>query len=371
MPSVVIHAETGSSAELRHEVPLFVRDPFLYVEHDGTRHVVAGVLDLPFLEHLVGIELHPLEVFGRDQFMAQGLSRYDAALEACVRAVKEFGVRSAIVPERFPLDFGDRLRENGIAVRVDREHFAERRRVKTDHEVAGVRRAQRAAEAGMDAARALLREAQDALRSVSSSDVKTAIITAFAEHGSTSDEPIVSHGPQSAIGHHRGSGRIEHGEPILIDLAPRDLETGCFADMTRTYVLGEPPDELIELHSLVQEALHRALADIRPGAIASEIFDGTCDIFERSGYATLRTKQQEQALQDGFIHSLGHGVGLAVHEDPVLGPSCGKTLLAGEVLAIEPGLYKSGCGGLRHEDLVLVTNKGCEKLTEYPYELAP
>src|SRR5258705_6552411 len=117
-----------------------------------------------------------------------------------------------------------------------------------------------------------------------------AISQLYARHNATCDDCVVSHGAQSAVGHHMGDGPIESGETIVIDLWPRDNESACCADMTRTFVVGDVPDEVAEWHRLALQALERALADIRPGVTARSVFDGTCEIFEAAGYPTQRTK---------------------------------------------------------------------------------
>jgi Xaa-Pro aminopeptidase len=168
-----------------------------------------------------------------------------------------------------------------------------------------------------------------------------------------------------------GAGQIEAGEPIVIDLWPRDGESACCADMTRTFVVGDPPDELVEWHRLCKEALDRALDDMRPGVTGKAVYEGSCEIFEAAGYPTQRTKQEGEPLSEGFFHSLGHGVGLEVHELPVLGMVGHEELKRGEVFAVEPGLYRPGFGGCRLEDLLVVTDDGAEKLTSFPYDLTP
>jgi Xaa-Pro aminopeptidase len=141
--------------------------------------------------------------------------------------------------------------------------------------------------------------------------------------------------------------------------------------MTRTYVVGDIPDEVAEWHRLCKQALDRAFDDLRPGVTAKSVYEGTCEIFEAAGYPTQRTKREGETLEDGFFHSLGHGVGLEVHELPVLGMVGYEELLTGEVYAVEPGLYRSGFGGCRLEDLAVVTENGAEKLTSFPYDLTP
>jgi len=184
------------------------------------------------------------------------------------------------------------------------------------------------------------------------------------------DMVIVSHGEQTAVGHEPGSGPISEGEAVIADLYPQDPVSGCYADMTRTFCLGEPPEELVRYHALVKEALDQAVDAIRPGITGKELHRMTCELFQEHGFPTQLTKDPGKPLEDGFFHSLGHGVGLEVHEQPGLG-RMGEELVAGDVLAIEPGLYRKGFGGCRLEDLVLVTDDGTEILTDFPYELTP
>ncbi len=378
MPDVLIHADTFRSPELRHEVSLGVPDPFLYAEVGGVRHIAVGAMEIPRLDEVGDFQLHPFEEFGSDELIASGRSSQEIQREIPVRAVKALGVTSAVVPETFPLWLADLLRKEGVALAVDAQFFDERRRVKTAAELAGIRRAQRAAEAGMDAARALFRHAAqngDGLvvdrEALTVERVKTAMAQAFAAHGTSSDDFIVAPGPQGAVGHDMGSGPIRAGVPIVIDVWPRDNLTACFADMTRTFVIGDVPDDVARWHALCKQALDAAVSDIRDGADGRAIYDTTCDIFEAAGEPTQRTKTAGQTLAEGFFHGLGHGVGLEVHEQPGLGLAAKNALRAGDVVTVEPGLYRQGFGGVRLEDLVLVTERGAENLTLYPYDLAP
>jgi Xaa-Pro aminopeptidase len=167
-----------------------------------------------------------------------------------------------------------------------------------------------------------------------------------------------------------GSGQIKASEPIVIDLWPRDRETGCFADMTRTYVVGEPPAELVEWHRLVRQALEETTARTKAGVNGRDLMQLACDLFHEHGFPTQLHKQPGEVLESGFFHGLGHGVGLEVHEPPALSRT-GHDLVAGDVITLEPGLYRPGFGGVRLEDILLVTDDGAEVITRYPYDLAP
>jgi Xaa-Pro aminopeptidase len=373
---VLIYADSMHDASMRHEVPVPVPDPFLYLERNGDRHAVVTSFEVSRLEP-AGIIAHPYEEFGYDELLAQGLPRTEVILRTLENAVEKLGVEEAIVPPVFPLGLADRLRARGVELTPDREFFSERRRVKNETELEGIRKAQRGTEAAMAAAREMLRDAATSNGTVTldaepltSERIKARIIEVFNEHNLVSDEMIVAHGGQAASGHDMGSGPIAPGEPVVIDLFPRDRQTGCYADMTRTFVVGEIPDELAEYHRLVHEALRKSLEAVKGGAQGRELYELVCDVFHEAGYPTQLSKQPGEVLSSGFFHGLGHGVGLEVHEPPWLSRDPSQ-LVAGDVITLEPGLYREGFGGVRLEDLVLVTDDGAENLTDFPYDLTP
>ena len=366
MPDVLIFGDTIRSPELRHEVPITIGDPFVYVERNGSRTAYVGSLELPRLEPLEGLDIVPLEELGLDELVAGGLSWHEMTTELVLRACRAADVQSAVTPRDFPLGVADYLRAHEVEVEVDGGLFDQRRRVKSEAELEGIGRAQRASERAMDAIRARLREGGP----VTCEELQTLAMRVFSDEGVMVDDLIlVSAGAQTTIGHEPGQGPIGEGEPIVVDLFPRDPASGCYSDMTRTFCLGEPPEELVRYHALVREALDLAYATIRPGISGSEAHRVVCDLFEAHGFKTQLSKAPGEVLEDGFFHSLGHGVGLEVHELPSLG-RVGEEIVVGDVLAVEPGLYRTGFGGCRLEDLVVVTDDRCRVLTDYPYDLA-
>jgi Xaa-Pro aminopeptidase len=379
MPDLLLYGDTTRNPALRHEVPIAIMDPFLYAEVGGRPYVLTSPLErerlekaLPAAEFVDGRELGFLEL------LETGITRDQVDIELASRMAAQIGVREAIVDFAFPVGLADRLRSDGLSLTVDDEAVKMRRRAKSEAELAGIRRAQEAAHAGMAAAAALLRraEAVDGTLHVDGSpllaeEVRAALRAACAEHGAPAPPDVMVVSVWQGTGHEPGSGPLPAGLPIEVDLWPQDEASSCWADMTRTFVVGgEPPDEIRRQERLVREAIDAARAAARPGITGRELHAITCDVFEREGYRTQRTGPGDDP-SEGFQFSLGHGVGLSVHEDPSLGQSGRDPLVVGDVLAIEPGLWARDVGGVRFEDLILITEDGCETLTDYPYELAP
>lgn len=377
MSDILIFGDTVRCPELRIEVPHSVEDPFFYIERNGDRYAVIRSLEAARMSEVDRMNVLPLEDFGLDELVTEGRDSGSVMCEIAARACARLGVRSAVIPAGFPTAVADRLRADGVVLDVDRSIFAERRRTKTAAHVEGIRRAQRAAEAGTRAAAELLRRAEpiDGILHVdgeplTSERVKRAVSIAFLEHDAVADDFIVAHGAQTCIGHHMGSGPIGWREPITIDIWPRDVGSTFHTDMTRTFVVGPVSEELAAYHRLCVEVHERVIPAIRPGVTGKELHVLASEIVEAGGYRSQLSKAPGEVLLDGFFHGLGHGVGLGVHEEPQLDLS-GGALRAGDVVTVEPGVYRQGYGGVRLEDIVLVTDDGAEVLTSYPFTLEP
>lgn len=378
MSGLLLFGDTERSAALRHEIPLAIMDPVLFAEVDGRCVVLTSILEQErIMRALPGAEVLDLADCGMKDLVMSGMGRSEAERETMARVVRELGIEEAIVPGDFPLALGDRLRDEGIALTVDDDAVESRRRAKAAAELEGIRAAQRAAEAAMTAAGRLLARAQptddgglevdgEHLRA---EDVRATLRTACAQAGAPCPPDVIVASLWSGYGHDPGSGPLPSGLPIVVDIWPRDERSSCWADMTRTFLVGVPVPEHAELigahRRLVETALERAKTAIRPGITGRELFDMTCDLFESEGHLTQRTAERSDE-REGFQFSLGHGVGLEVHEAPSLGLTGHAPLVAGDVLAIEPGLWDPTVGEVRFEDLVLVTDDGCETLTRFP-----
>ncbi|MEA1865295.1 MAG: Xaa-Pro peptidase family protein [Euryarchaeota archaeon] len=272
------------------------------------------------------------------------------------------GVTRVSVPHNFPVSIADALRSHGVEVIPVPSPIAKLRSVKSSGEIDQIKKAQACCENAMQTAIDAIRRAKVVdgvlfdFNSNSNSDqpltserVRAAIEHTLIDCGCESESTIVAGGMDASNPHNVGTGVLRVDESIVIDIFPRLSQERYYADMTRTVARGSPSQELIEMYDAVLDAQSVGLRTVRAGVSGGDVHDAVCDCFRDYGYV------------DMFTHSTGHGVGLNVHENPSIGTG-GEVLEAGNVITIEPGLYGK-IGGIRLEDLVVVTKTGCINLT--------
>ena len=381
MSALLLFGDTERNAVLRHEIPVPVIDSLLLVVANGSRYVLTSVVDRDRIaEAIPDAEVLDFFDFGLLELMEDGMERREAVRETVVRVLAQIELDAAAVPSDFPLALAERLRAAGVRLSIDDDAFDVRRRAKTASELGGVRRAQRAAMAGMEAARGLLFSASSGAEGLLvldgelllAEDVRAAMRAACEAAGARCPAGVMVSSVFAGFGHDPGHGPLPAGLPIVVDLWPQHEPSACWGDMTRTFVVGEPraeaAAELAKMEALVRSAFEETLATLRPGVTGRDLYLRVCERFEAAGYPTQRTKTPADG-HDGFQFALGHGVGLEVHEQPYLGLSGRGQLVVGDVVAIEPGLQRDGIGMVRFEDLLLVTESGAENLTDFPYDL--
>ena len=279
------------------------------------------------------------------------------------------------VPPQFGVAYADELRARGLKIEPNGRLFADLRRVKTPAEISHIEEAQRAVEEACAHAVEILEGSEvsgdDTLRwrgeTLTSELLRSEIEIELLKRGCTADEgTITSGGAQAADPHERGSGPLRAGETIILDIFPRSQSGRYYADMTRTFVKGESGPEVERMYEAVLESQEAALGMIRAGVNGRDVHDKVSDILHEKGYKTTKHDQKPgEPLVEGFFHGTGHGVGLEIHEAPRVS-TADEELRAGDVVTVEPGLYEPGVGGVRIEDLVVVTEDGCRNLTDFP-----
>lgn len=274
-------------------------------------------------------------------------------------------ITEVMMPENAWAVHVETLREHGIRVRLQAPFFPARV-IKTAEEIAAIKHTGLVTKKAFATALKILKESSihwdDRLiwqgKPLTSERMKEEIEKVFLAHGCASGESIVSCGEQAAQPHNRGSGPLYAGQPIVFDIFPRDLSSGYYFDMSRTVIKGTPTEELRKLYETVRKSQLAGIAAIKPGVKTSDVHRACAEVFRKAGYATSE--------EEGFIHSTGHGVGLDIHERPGLGEKSDEVLAPGMVVTVEPGLYYKELGGVRIEDTVVVSARGCTNLTNVP-----
>lgn len=368
------------SPEMRHEIAEPVADPVIFIEHEGRRVIGCGPFEVEMFsarEDVVDEILRTEELGLIELVRDESLPDHLIEAELTVRALEKLGARSVCVPSTFGVTLADHLRDKGIEVVADHEAWAARRRRKAPWEIEGIERAQRAADTAMLTAARMLREAEPTPQKtmkfegevLTSEWIREAMEAELRTQGAESKSILIQSGEQWQEMHGLGRGPIRANESVIIDCFPRDIATGCWSDMTRTFVPGTPSEDLRNLHGHVRKALDLALSALKPGT--GDAFEQVTEYFHSQGFPTQQHHEGAGMIKEGFMHALGHGVGLEVHEHPLMGRRS-EPLLAGDVVAVEPGLYFSGVGGVRLEDTVVITDDGAEHITDpFSYDLEP
>lgn len=369
---VLMVGKSIDNANLYYATGFLAPDSFAYLCANGKSYVMVSSMERGRAEKEAKVD----QVISDEeyQYVEKMKSTGDADgayADVLAELLRDLSAKSVSVPGNFPLKLADNLRSRGIEVTPAEMQIEEERLIKSKDEIAMIQKAQRVNEKGMAKAESLLRKAtvKDGIlhyrgKPLTSEQIQREIEVVFVKNGYETTDSIVAAGPGAADPHFTGAGPIPANELVVVDIFPFGKKDRYFADMTRTFVRGEPTKKMREMYDLVLKAQEAALGAIKEGVTGKAIDDKVCDIFEKHGYGTPRTKSKT-----GYIHSTGHGVGLEIHEPPRLSQTGTKTLKAGMVVTVEPGLYLPDVGGVRIEDIVVVTKTGCKNLTRYPKEL--
>ncbi|UUX93655.1 M24 family metallopeptidase [Methanoplanus endosymbiosus] len=357
----VIYA-SSESPDMRYLTGFSVSDPVVYIKKSGEE----GLLILPQMEVERGRREAECPVISRgDAGFFRHLEDKTDPKDATAAMIAEIAGGDIMVPDEFPISLARKL-ENFCKVNLGRPAVAEMRAVKKADEIKNIRHTQRATEDAIGYAAEIIRNAASDNGELYYNDnpltsdiLRGEIHCYLMKRGFEAHETIVACGKETSMPHNTGSGILVENEPILIDLFPRDTKTGYYADMTRTFVRGEPDRELVRMYNAVKEAWNLGKKKARTGISGSELHNAVVSYFKSQGY---------ESGNEGFTHSLGHGVGLAIHEMPPVSPT-DAVLNTGNVVTIEPGLYYSDIGGVRLEDIGMVCKNSFDCFTDYPAEL--
>jgi Xaa-Pro aminopeptidase len=365
----LIVAASETDADLLYATKFWAPDPFIFLQHNGKRTVVLS--ELEFDRGRKQAEADEFVSYGDLERKLQGKGKtaptYAKVLSLFLR---QRGVTSTLVPANFPLGYARELSANKIRLSPTNGLFWPQRETKTEEEIKMMGRALRITEAGLARAMEVLRRSKAgsgkrlrwAGKVLTSEILRAEIDSAILRAGGLPTATIVAGGDQACDPHERGFGPLYAGSLIILDIFPRDAKTGYFGDLTRTVLRGRASDAQRKLWETVKAGQALALRKIKAGVEGASIHKAIQELFVKKGYPT----ELRKGRRVGFFHGTGHGLGLEIHEYPRLQK---VTLKAGHSLTVEPGLYYPGLGGVRLEDVVVVTKSGYRMLSRFPKQL--
>ena len=371
--NLLIVADSERNADMLYAARTFVSDPFIWFTRRGQPYILVHDMELDRVRREARhCRVLPYSRFERRLARENGGSP-PALSDVLAAVLREHRIRKVTVSECFPLGLARALRNAGTKVKLRDGPFFPERAVKSADEVKKISAALVMAEVGMaEGIHALQRSRpgkgkrlQLHQAPLTAERLRAIIDTAILQAGGQPNRTIVAGGRQGADPHARGTGPLVADQPVVIDIFPRSQRTGYHGDVTRTVVRGRATEFVRRMFAAVSQAQDAALDRLRHGADAGSVHEAAEQAFRHHGFPTSRRKGRLA----GFYHGTGHGIGLAVHEAPRLGPRSPDTLLAGQVVAVEPGLYNPGIGGVRLEDVVLVTRQDPRNLTEFEKRL--
>lgn len=304
-----------------------------------------------------------------------GLSgdREEATAQAAAEFLVREGVKEIWADRSLPMLFAHEIIQRGVKMQCDPMLGVMERRAKTEREVEHLRAAQALTEQAVRHACEFIASSETGKNGVlhrdgeaiTSESVMAEINIWLLRHGMGTSNSIVAGGTQGADCHNRGTGPLRTGELIIIDVFPMHAASRYFGDCTRTVVHGDVPTEAARMHEAVVKAKADAIAVTRAGVSGEEVHQATAKAIRAAGFEMGLPGPDDPPTRAAMVHGTGHGVGLEVHEPPLLDAG-GPELVVGDCLTIEPGLYRPDLGGVRVEDMVIVTEDGCVNLNTIP-----
>ena len=368
-PQLII-ASSEASADMLYATGFRAPDPIIFLRA-GDKNLLL-LQDLELDRGRQEAEADRVDSFSEAEKKVQGgktkRPSYARVVAAWLRANK---ARSVVVPADFPLGLARLLKKEGLRLKPAKGAFFPAREKKSLLEVRAIEAAIRIAEAGLSRALDILRSAVPrkdgrlvlGRRILTSEFVRAEIeATVVRAGGEARGDTIIAGGEQACDPHGRGSGPLRANELIIIDIFPRDARSGYYGDITRTVVRGRATDARRKLWETCLAGQVMALEEMKPGNQGGAIHEEVKAFFAGHGYPT----EIRDGRWQGFFHGTGHGLGLEVHEPPRFAAA---TFLPGQVITVEPGIYIPGVGGVRHEDVALVTRRGPRLLTHAPKPL--
>lgn len=366
--AILIIADSERDSNIYYVTGFMAPDPFVYIQKGAEKIMITSDLELDRARAESKAD-KVISLSKYERIVKKRGGKPSGLIGVVAVALREMRIRKLLVSADFNVEYADFLRKKGFKLEVKKGPFFASREIKDKEETGHIVRTLRETEKAMEKAIDYIKKSnvKDGFltskhnRQITSETIRQMINVELMKAGCTAKHTIVSCGEQSCEPHNTGSGPLRANEPIIFDVFPRDEQTGYYADISRTVVKGRASGQLRKMYKAVATAQKLVFKSARNGARGDIIHRDVMKHLTSLGFKTGKTKGKMR----GFFHGTGHGVGLDVHEPPQISRAkC--TLKTGNIVTVEPGLYYPGVGGVRLEDMILITDTGCINLTRFP-----
>ncbi len=369
--NIILRANPEVDKNIYYATQFDAPDPFTYFRFEEKEYLLVTDLELERAKQESPIE----NIISFNQLSKQlkvdSQDFYQAFPTLLKHLIGSLNSKKFTVPENFPLLVADQLREEGVQLKAKPDPFFPERVIKNEKELKNIKEVEEAVNQVYHQIADIFKETKIKENELiyqgtplTSEFIKDFIFIELYKKRCVPIGTIVSSGIDAAYPHCQGSGPLLPHTFIIIDIFPRSLTHFYFGDMTRTFVVGEPTDQMRKQYEAVRVSQEWACKEIKEGVTGDFIHNKILDQFKEVGFET----GEIDGMTQGFFHGTGHGLGLDIHESPRISFNT-PALKAGQVVTVEPGLYYKDTGGVRIEDLGVVTASGFELFSSFPREL--
>lgn len=364
----IIIADSENDSDMFYATKFIAPDTFTFIQKNKKKIIVVNDLELDRAK----IESNADTVLAYSKYekiTKKKKHRSPSFIEVIETVLREMNIGNLLVPANFSLFYADFLRKKGFNLRIKKNPFFNSREIKKEIEINCIIKTQRGVEKSLHKAIDYIKKSKikngllysSSGIKITSEFMRKMVNIELLKNGFIAKHTIVSCSEQSSVPHNIGEGDLKANEPIVFDIFPKDEKTGYYADMSRTIVKGKASIQLKKMFNAIISAQNIVFEYAKDGIDGSFLHRKVVNHLKKLGFKTGK----HNGRMEGFFHGTGHGVGLDVHELPKIS-QVKHILKSGNVVTVEPGLYYKTIGGVRIEDMILITDDSCVNLTKFP-----
>ena len=370
-----LYGDSINNPDIYYHTNFISVDPIAYIEVENHSFLIVHDFELKrakqesFVNNILSFNDLGLNADIIDKYKGQ-----DPAIKVLSFFLNKLKIKRLVVPRDFSAYDAFFLKNHGFSLNINPDNFKNKRIIKTENEIDHIKIVHNAILQSIHVAEDIIKSSKinnELLfynnECLTSELLRIYIQSELLKHDCFCENIIVSAGKNSFNPHDFGYGPIKKDVPIVIDVYPRHNKNRYYADVSRTFIKGKPSDQILKMYETVLTAQNETINSLKAGVNVSEIYEIANSIIQKEGYNN--SIYSENHINNNHSFSLGHGVGLSVHEAPSINSFSTYTLEENNVITIEPGIYSKYQGGIRLEDMIVIKNDSSINLTSYPKDI--